>query len=208
MYELLTTPSLDRAQWKSRLHNPNTLKYLYFTPAWPDAQSWLAGKYFQITQTVVVSYPIDRIIPGNDQIDLDLSNNSGGLGLYPAGKNIVYEILVGLKQGNYQVGVYIPTSADFLLALGKSGIRPNLADPDLRNLGTITPEQSPFDNPLLKLWAIYQMDSWILTVDMLPGVDFGKLVLGFAVAKHRIVQIAKPEMFTTIQHFNELKGGW
>lgn len=217
MYEMLTTPVLDRAQWKSRLHDPVQRKYLYFPPSWPSNLSWLSGKYFQITKTVIVNYPFDRTIPGDDQIFLNLSNNvtsaSGiyGLNLYPSASDqeTAYEILVGMKPGNFQIGLYIPGTGDYLLSLGASGMRPDLTDVDLRNLGTIQPEDSPFEDPLLKLWAVGSMQSLILLVDMLPGVDFAKAILRFIVAKHKIAALSKPpDVFTTIQYYKDERGSW
>lgn len=208
MFELLTMPAIERAQWKSRLHDPDILKNLYFTEAWPDVHKWARGKYFQIKETATLFYPLGYRLPGDDQKNLDLSNATAGLKLYPESDGVAYEILVGLKPGNYQIGVYIPGVNDYLLALGDSSMYPDLADAEKRHLATITPQDSPFDNPLLKLWAINDMTAWKLKVDMLPGVDFDTAILKFIVAKHRLAEIPKPDVFTTIKYFTEIKGTW
>jgi len=209
MYELLTTPAIERAQWKSRLHGPKPApSNLYFTEAWPDGHKWAKGKYWEIVETAPVFYEKGYVTPGDDFIDLDLSNATGGVKLFPEAEGVVYEMLVGLKPGNYQVGVYIPGPSDYLLALGDSPMYPDLADPERRYLGAITPTDSPYDNPLLKLWAIADMQPWVLKTYVLQGVTFGKPILGFRVAKHRLVQIEKPEVFTSIKYFTEIKGTW
>lgn len=209
MYELLTTPALQQATWKSRLHGPKPQpSNLYFSDAWPDSHKWCRGKYFEIKETAVVSYPLGYRLPGNDQKNLDLSNATAGLKLYSESDGIAYEILVGLKPGNYQIGVYIPGISDYLLALGDSSMYPDLTDTERRHLATIAPQDSPFDNPLLKLWAINDMAAWQLKVDMLPGVDYDTAILGFKIAKHRLAEITKPEIFTKIDYYTTIRGTW
>lgn len=209
MFELLTTPALERAQWRSRLHGPKPQpSNLYFTEAWPDAQKWAKNKYWEIKETVIVFYPVGYRLPGDDQKNLDLSNATAGLKLYTESDGIAYEILVGLKPGNYQIGVYIPGVNDYLLALGDSSMYPDLTDTEKRHLATISPDDSPFDNPLLKLWAVNNMAAWILKVDMLPGVDYDTAILGFKIAKHRLEEIPKPDVFTKIDYFTTIKGTW
>ena len=209
MFEMLTAPTIERAQWKSRLHGPKPQpSNLFFTEAWPGTHKWCSGKYFEIKETVVLSYSLGYRLPGNDQKNLDLSNTADGLKLYPESDGIAYEILVGLKPGNYQISVYIPGVNDYLLALGDTSMYPDLADAVKRHLAVITPEDSPFDNPLLKLWTINDMASWILKIDMLPGVDFDSAILVFKIAKHKLAEISKPDVFTTIKYFTEYKGTW
>lgn len=209
MFELLTTPAIERAQWKSRLHGPKPQpSNLYFTKAWPDAHKWAKDKYWEIKETALVSYDKGYILPGEDYKNLDLSNATGGLKLYPASEGVVYEILIGLKPGNYQIGLYIPGVNDYLLALGDTSMYPDLTDSDRRYLARMTPEDTPYDNPLLKLWAIKDMAAWILKDYILPGVDYDDSILGFKVAKHRLEEISKPDVFSTIKYFSEIKGTW
>ena len=204
MYELATHPEIQRAQWKTRLHQIG--QNLYFTPAWRI--DWAAGKYFKITEAVLVPWDRGFIIPGNDHKDLDLSNAEGGLLLYPEAKGICYEILVGLKPGNYQVGVYIPGPRDYLLALADAAAFPDLADPERRYLAAITPEDSPYNNPLLKLWAVEDMPKWILKVHVREGVDFEKAIISFRVNKLELEEIPQPAQYTTIKWYEEIRGAW
>jgi hypothetical protein len=203
----MTHPQIERAQWKTRLHSPPPgMCNIYFSEQWPDAYKWCKGKYWEITKTVVVPYEKGYIIPGDDYVDLNLSNATGALKLYPATEGVVYEALIGLGKGNYQIGIYIPGTNDYLLNLGETSQYPNLADPDRRYLGAIIPEDSPAENPLLKLWFIKDMPSYILKVYVRPGVDFEKIRLRLLIAKHKLIEIPKPKVFTTIEYYTELKG--
>lgn len=213
MYELLTTPALERAQWRSRLHGPKPQpSNLYFTEAF-NAHPWCKGKYWEIKETVLVSYDRGYILPEDDYKNLDLSNATAGLKLYPESEGVVYETLIGLKPGNYQIGLFIPGVNDYLLALGDTSMYPDLTDDDLKYLAAITPEDSPYNNPLLKIWAIKDMAAWILKTYILEGCGvtdkaFEKAILGFRIAKHRLGEISKPDVFTTIKYFTEIKGTW
>ena len=204
MYELLTTPAVQQATWKTRLHQIG--QNLHFTPAWKI--DWAAGKFFRIKEAVLVPWDRGFIIPGNDHKDLDLSNAPGGLLLYPEAEGIVYEILIGLKPGNYQVGVYIPGPRDYLLALADASAFPDLADPERRYLAAITPEDSPYGNPLLKIWALADQPKWILKTHVRQGVSFEKCIISFRVNKLRLEEIPQPAQYTVIKWFEEIKGNW
>jgi hypothetical protein len=206
MYELLTTPALQQATWKTRLHTVG--QNLYFTEAWPDAHKWARGKYFRITHTALVTYDKGYILPSDDSKNLDLSNATGALKLYPESEGICYETLIGLRPGNYQIGIYIPGVNDYLLSLGDSSTYPDLSNADRRYLAAITPEDTPATNPLLKLWMIKDMSAWILKLYVLEGVDFEKCVLGFKINKLRLEEIPQPQNWTTIDHFVQIRGTW
>ena len=221
MYELLTTPTLERAQWRSRLHGPKPQpSNLYFTKAWPDAHKWCKGekekeKYFEIKESVLVSYDRGYILPGDDLVtagistkNLDLSNATNGLKLYPESEGVAYECLIGLKPGNYQIGLYIPGVNDYLLALGDTSSYPDLTDDERKYLAAITPDDTPATNPLLKLWFIKDMASFILKLYVLPGVDFEKAIICFRIAKHRLEEIPKPDVFSKVDYFTTLRGTW
>ncbi|MBA7633616.1 hypothetical protein ES703_41187 [subsurface metagenome] len=214
MFELLTTPAIERAQWKTRLHGPKPQpSNLYFTEAWPDAHKWAKNKYWEIKETALVSYDRGYILPGDDYKNLDLSNATDGLKLYPESEGVAYECLIGLKPGNYQIGLYIPGVNDYLLALGDTSSYPDLTDDERKYLARITPDDTPYDNPLLKLWAIKDMAAWILKTYILEGCGpateaFEKAILGFRIAKHRLAEIEKPDNFTKIDYFTTLRGTW
>ncbi|MBA7610064.1 hypothetical protein ES703_17269 [subsurface metagenome] len=216
MFELLTTPAIQQATWKSRLHGPKPQpSNLYFSEAFPDAHKWCKGKYFEIKESVLVSYDRGYILPGDDLVtagistkNLDLSNATAGLKLYPESEGVAYECLIGLKPGNFQIGLYIPGVNDYLLALGDTSSYPDLADDERKYLAAITPDDTPYDNPLLKLWAVKDMAAWILKLYVLSGVEFEKCVLGFRIAKHRLEEISKPDVFSKVDYFTTLRGTW
>lgn len=218
MYELLTTPILDKAQWKSRLHGPPPgLSNLYFTDKWPGTtEQWLSGKYFQINQTAIVEYPYGSAgLPGDDYEWFDMENAnyapSGftALSLYPNSANIAYEILIGMKPGNYQAALYIPGTSDYLLALGYPSQHPDITSSTLKYLGSFRPEDSPWENPQIKVWTVYQMTTLLLQIYADNGQDYEKPILKFTVAKHRLSALQQPPaVYDTIRYYTEFRGSW
>ncbi len=213
--ELLTSPTISKAQWQSRLHGPPPgMSNLYFTSKWPNSGDggWVSGKYLQIQQTVVVPYRKGYTLPsgaGLDFLMVDLHNVAGSpTSMYPATDRVVYEILIGLKRGMYQVTPFIPGNTNFLLALGYSQMFPTIANPDLKFLGAYTHKDTPDDSPLWKIWVVDNQDPWLLQIAVDQTVDFEKTILYFQVAKHRIAEIPKPDVFTTLRHYSEESGNW
>jgi len=209
-YEIITGLTLERAQWKHRIHGikplPNNLK---FSEVWKDKGfSWCGGKFFEITRSVVVPYSLSYILPNNDYKDIDLSNATSGVKLYPETEGRVYEMLVGFKPGNYHCILYIP-STRALLGLGYSNMVPDVTDADKRYLAAIKPEDSPAEDPTVKLWAIKEYDAWNLRLFVLDGVGYEKVVVELKIAKHDIKELPEPpENFTLIKHHAELESTW
>jgi hypothetical protein len=213
MFEVLTPSNVASAQWRLKLHGPAPApNNLYFTKDWPkNAQTgWATDAYFQIAKTVIVPYRIGRKYVGNDYQNISLYNVVGSLtALQPNEQNVVYETLIGLKKGAYQVAIYVPGPNDYLLSLGQSNMYPQVGDPNLKFLGAFRPEDSPEDNPTLKLWTINQQAAWLLQIATDRGVDYEKPVLAFQVAKHRVTQLpGKPLVSTTIEYYTTEKGNW
>jgi hypothetical protein len=150
---------------------------------------------------------VSYILPNNDYKDVLLDNTTNGVKLYPDAEGRVYEILVGLKPGDYHVIPYIPTGK-YVLGLGDASMYPDVTDANKRYLGAITPEDSPADDPTVKLWAIKDYDGWVLRTYVLDGVGFEKCVLEFKVVKHELKEVPKPATFTTIKHHSEEEGVW
>jgi hypothetical protein len=170
---------------------------------------WCGGKFFEITRTIVVPYSVSYILPAADYRDVALDNKAtNAINLYPAAEGRVYEILVGLKPGAYHIIPYIP-AGKYLLALGDSSMFPDVADANRRYLGAITPEDSPAEDPVLKLWAIKDYDAWTLRTFVLDGVGFEKCGLEFKVAKHELTKLKEaPPTFSLIKHHSEIEGIW
>ena len=211
-YELVAPASVERAAWQERLHGPQPKRaFIKFTKAWLDAGGvkWCGNKFFEIVRTVVVPYSLSYTIPGNDYKDIDLSNakNTGKL-LYPDAENRVYEILVGLKPGAWHTVIYLPPNRP-LLALGDSTMYADMADADKRFLGGISPEYSPADDPVIKLWTIKDYDAYNTRIVTLSGIDFEKCTFEFKIAKHDLRPMdVPPRVFTTIPHHSEVSGIW
>ncbi len=213
--ELLTSPTISKAQWQSRLHSPPPgMSNLYFTTKWPNSGDggWVSGQYVQIQQTVVVPYKKGYTLPSGAGLDyafVDLHNvTNSPTSMFPASDKVVFEILIGLKKGMYQVAPYVPGNTNYLLALGYTQMFPNIADPNLKFMGAFTYKDTPDDNPLFKIWVIDNQDPWLLQIAVDSAVDYDKAVIDFKVAKHRVTLIPKPDVFTTLRHYSEESGVW
>ncbi len=161
--------------------------HIYFTDKWPMA--WVMDKYFEIAQTKpLVSYVKSYTIPGSDYINLDISNATSGLKLYPETTNRVHEILVGFKMGNYVVQIDVPNGTP-LTRLPESSMIPSTSDASLKYLNAKNPEESPAYSSNLKFWAIKDMDAIVLRPLVPSGVDYEKVTVTFTIAKHVLVEI-------------------
>lgn len=177
-------------QWKDRLHGPAPRpNYLYFTPAWPGSHDWASGKYFKIVKTPIPT-PFSRsyTLPASDYKNLDLSNASGGLNLYPDTKGQVHEILIGFKPGNYVIQFEIPSGV-FLTRLPQASMIPSTSDATLKYLGAVNPEDSPHNDPTVKIWAIKDMPAVTMRLLLPSGVDFDKCTAVFKIARHVLKEI-------------------
>ena len=71
----------------------------------------------------------------------------------------------------------------------------------LEYLGQINPEDTPAENPLLKIWTTYNMPPYILKPFVQPGVNFEKVTFEFKIAKHKLEQLdVAPSIFDTIEY--------
>jgi hypothetical protein len=74
-------------------------------------------------------------------------------------------------------------------------------------LGEYEPDDSPSSDPTIKLWAINQMQAWILKTYVRPGCDYEKVVFNFKIAKHTLSEpLSKPPaVFDTLEYFSDQK---
>lgn len=185
--------------------------WVQFTEAWPETHAWAKGKLFTVKEEpVIVPYAASRIFPGADYGDLDLSNATGGLKLYPEDEGILYEVAVGFKPGHYLCHIYVPKDR-YVYSLAEAGMFPDVADPLRKYLGAKTPADSPHDAPLLKLYAIKDMPAFILRLYVLEGVDYEKATVSFQINKCQLEQIKEPtpeqkERALRIKYYTELTG--
>ena len=167
--------------------------WVRFSQAWPDSPAaWARGKTFVVSQEpLIVPYQASRILPGNDYTDIDLSNATAGLKLYPESEGRVFQIGVGFKPGQYIVHTYVPTPR-YVYSLEDSSMFPDVTSATLKYLGAKVPEESPFDAPLWQLFAIKDMVAFILRLYVLDGIDFEKVTVGFWINKCMLSEIPKP----------------
>lgn len=189
MFEQITGASPNFVSWKDKLHGqapkPN---HIHFSKAWPGTNKWARDSYFEIEKTAYVDYRKSYTLPGSDYKELDLSNATSGLNLYPETDEQVHEILVGFKPGNYIVQIDVPNGSP-LGKLPEASMIPSKTDSDLKYLNAKNPEDSPPESPTLKFWAIKDMPAIILRPITLSGQDFERVTITFKVAKHLLKQI-------------------
>lgn len=166
--------------------------WIKFSSAWAVNDQAVAGRSFVVTnEPVLVKYPISRIIPGNDFIDIDLSNQTmptpgipGTQQLYPMQKNVLYQMFVGLKKGHYFIPTYIAGVPTY--SLSSSYLTGPIYTDTRRYLGAKTYEDSPEEAPLWSFYSIMNMPSIVLRLYADVGIDFEKVVLVWNINKCRI----------------------
>jgi hypothetical protein len=166
--------------------------WVYFTPQWPDTYKWCKDRAFEVERSQVVHYASSYIIPGDDYKDIDLSNATAGLKLYPTDEGVLYEILMGLKRGEYLIHIYIPKDR-YVHSLAEASMIPTPTDPTLKYLGAIQWSDSPHTCPLIKLYAIKDMPAFILRLYALEGVDFEKITIEWHINKTKLKEITKTD---------------
>lgn len=190
--------------------------WVRFSDKFKDTTKWARGNFFEVEEEpVFVHYARSYTLPASDWKDLDLSNATNGLNLYPEDENVVYQIAVGFKPGEYITHVYIPKDK-YVYRLGETSMYP-VVDTTGTNyathkyLGVFNPSDSPFDSPLLFLYVIKELSSFYLRPFILEGVDFDKVTIGFGVNKCKLNLIESPskeqlERAMLIQYYEQLTG--
>jgi len=169
--------------------------WVVFSDKWQGKSSdWAKGRAFEVSEEpLLVPFSASYILPGNDYRDLDLSNSTGGLKLYPEGTNILYQIAVGFKPGSYITHVFVPKDC-YVYKLGDSSMYPLVTDPTNRYLGAFRPEHSPAESPLLFLYAIKDAPALYLRPWVLDDAEatWDKVTIEFFINKCRLREIAQP----------------
>lgn len=190
--------------------------WVRFSDKFKDTTKWARGRLFEVEEEpMFVHYARSYTLPASDWKDLDLSNATNGLKLYPEDENVVYQIAVGFKPGEYITHVFIPKDK-FLYRLGYTSMYPvtDTSGTDyatLKYLGAFNPDDSPFDSPLLFLYAIKDISSFYLRPFILEGVDYEKVTIGFGINKCKLKLIETPtkeqlERGMFIPYYEELTG--
>lgn len=187
------SPSLARTSTYLKLQDFLLVEgsWVKFTNNWPDTYEWAKGNCFEVIEAQLVKYPDSYILPGGDYKDVDLSNADSGIKLYPADENVLYEIALGLKPGDYFIILYVPKDL-YVHALGEKSMYPIITDADKKYLGAKYPEDSPHTSPLIKLYAIKDGPAWYIRQYVDGGVDFDKVSIEYNVNKCKLKLIPAP----------------
>lgn len=205
MFEQTVEAQPITVNWKDRIHAPAPGRNnLHFSNAFPGTHKWAQGKFFKVVSGIVVDYARSYTIPGSDYKDIDLSNGTSGIKLYPENEGHVHEILVSMKKGDYGIIPYIP-SGKYLATLPESTMTPDPSDATKKYINFKKPEDSPVDNPTIRLWAIKDMQPWVLRIMTLEGTDYEKATLEFKINRLKLEEIKRPDVFTEIQWHEELR---
>ena len=182
--------------FKEMLKENDTVKFIGdFT------DSIKSGDTFIVERTAQVNYEISIILPPTDTTTIDLTE----VGLYPESEKTLYEILVGLKGGK-DILIYpqIP-AGKYVWRLEKSLMTPNPSRENLRYLGEISVDDSPYNDPRLRIHTIKDLEP-LLFVLYNDGSDYEKLVMKFFVNKCKIEKIEGiAEVTRKILHFDLLR---
>lgn len=187
--------------------------WVRFSQLFPNDQKtgWASGRTFIVSKdTILVEYPVSRIILNQDYATLDLTNQTnptipgvahptaGQLGtyqMYPADPYILYQIAVGMKDGPYFIQTQIPSGTTPIFQMGSSAIPPSISDPVYRYLGAQYPKNSPYESPTWFLYTILNAPQIVLLVFMDGGdtmassVLYGKATIVFGVNKCRLTEV-------------------
>lgn len=150
------------------------------------------GKAFRVTKQAQVTYQRAWRIKEACYKDINLSDEDTGEKLYPYDFSILYEMSIGIKLGNYFVIPYFPADQP-IYRLDYPTMTPLVSDAQLMYLGNIKPEDSPPDNPVFKLYLIYQLKPVILRLVVDSGVDYEQCALVFLINRCRIEEGTPPD---------------
>ena len=165
--------------------------FVKFTDEWPDTLPHVKGKFFRVARVNQVNQDLPYILPSNDFRDVDFSNQTGGVNLYPEGSGTLYEVALGFKPGNYQVQFYIP-AGEFVSRLEQAGMVPDVTVAARRYLGAFKPEDSPYEDKRILLYFVKDLEPMILRTFVDTGCDYEKAVFGVTVNKCYLDEMKTP----------------
>jgi len=178
---------------------------IQFSNQFPAGLDHVKGKTFRITKTAQVRYELSWILPALHYKDINLSNENAGEKLYPETSDEVYETLIGFKPGNYFTLIFFPADQP-IYRLGYYTMTPLISSASLKYLGAIKPEDSPVDNPTLKIYTVYKLNPFIFRGSVDNGVDYEKMTWDICVNKCKLEGVAAPvEPVKYIPYIDELK---
>lgn len=166
--------------------------WVYFSPLWPDTWKWAKGKVFEVSEEpIIVPYAASYILPGEDYKDLDLSNSTAGLKLYPENEGVLYQCAVGFKPGDYITHIYVPKEK-YVYHLGEATMYPDVTDATKLYLGAKRPSDSPAGAPSLFLYFIKDSPAFYLRPYVLKDLTYEKVTIEFNINKCKLEEIESP----------------
>jgi len=177
-----------------------------FSQGFPSALDFIKGKTVKISKTTQVSYELSSILPALHYLDVNLSNEDSGQKLYPESTDEFYETLVGFKSGNWFALLYFPSNQP-VYRLGYNTMTPVISDASLKYIGAIRPEDSPVNNPILKLYTFYKLSPIIARITVDDGIDFDKMTMVISINKCKFEEYTpqKGEPVKYIPYLTELQ---
>lgn len=186
--------------------------WVYFSDKWPGTWKWASGKFFYVSEEpILVRYPASYILPGADYKNVDLSNSTAGLKLYPQEEGVIYQCGVGFGPGDYITGIYVPGATKYVYQLADATMFPDVSNATTRYIGAKRPEDSPASSPLLFLYFIKDGPAFFLQPYVLESVSYEKVVMEFKINKCRLTEIPNPDedmikKARRIAYYTELTG--
>jgi hypothetical protein len=180
--------------------------WVRFSDKFPDALKHVKGKTFKIVKQAQVTFPRSWIIKESCYKDINLSNEDTGEKIYPDGGDILYEMLIGLKPGQYSIIPYFPADQP-IYRLDYPTMTPLVSNTLLKYLGNIWPSDSPPENPVFKLYLVYQLKPVILRIVVEDGIDYEKCTLWFTINRCKIQEGIPPQNIEPkpIYYLDEIK---
>lgn len=154
--------------------------WVRFSNNFPDSLNHVKGKTARISKQQQVTYELSWMVKENCYIDVNLSNEDAGKKLYPNVSDNLYEMLIGFKPGNYFCQVYFP--ADYpIFQLDHTDMTPLITNDTYKYLGAIKPTDSPAEDPIFKLYLVYDLNPIILRLYADDGVAYEKMSIEFLI---------------------------
>jgi len=199
---------------QARILLPN--HWVKFSDTFPGYLKHVGGKTMRVAKQVQVTYELSWILKEACYIDVNLSNEDTGQKLYPGADDNVYEMLIGLKPGNYYIIPYFPAEQP-LYRLDYPTMTPLVADAALKYLGTVKPSDSPYlgnktgfeawSLATFRLYLVNELKPVILRVVTEDGVDYEKCTLEFFVNRCQMEEGTPPDNVSPkrIEYLDSLK---
>lgn len=175
--------------------------WVRFSDKFPEQLKHVKGKTMRVVRQQQVTYELSYTLKEACYKDINLSNEDTGVKLYPDSSEIVYEMLIALKPGNWYFIPYFPADQP-IYRLDYPTMTPLVSDAALKFLGTVRPYDSPYlDEPGFAAWGaanfrlylVFELKPIILRVVADDSVDYSKCTLEFLVNRCRVEEGTPPE---------------